>query len=103
MTTQIPNELMDEQNLRIGQVCEVLGVGKGKVYELIAAGKLRSVKIGGSRRVSVGAIKAFTADLNQKADEVAQDARDAADRVRTPASEGAVVVAVTHSTEAAHA
>ena len=84
MKTEIPNELMDEQNLRIRQVCEVLGVGKGKIYELISAGKLRSVKIGGSRRVSVGAIKAFTAGLNQKADEVAQDARDAADNVPSP-------------------
>jgi excisionase family DNA binding protein len=36
---------------------EILSVGRSKVYELIAAGKLPSVRVGGSVRVPVAALK----------------------------------------------
>jgi excisionase family DNA binding protein len=44
-----------------------LRVGRSKVYELMRAGVLRSVKIGGSRRISVTALTEFVATLEQDA------------------------------------
>jgi excisionase family DNA binding protein len=41
------------------EVAEQLRVGRTKVYELMASGKLRSVKIGRRRRVSPGALEEF--------------------------------------------
>lgn len=40
-----------------------LQVGRTKVYDLMRAGLLRSVKLGGSRRVSVAALAEFIAAL----------------------------------------
>ena len=45
---------MGEAELRlytVVQVATILGVGRSKVYELLYAGELKSVKIGASRRV----------------------------------------------------
>lgn len=36
-----------------------LGVGRSKVYDLMRAGDLRSLKIGGSRRISTAALEEF--------------------------------------------
>ena len=36
---------------RVVEVAKVLSIGRSKVYELLYAGELKSVKIGGSRRV----------------------------------------------------
>ena len=44
-----------------------LRVGRSKVYELMRAGVLRSVKIGGSRRISVTALAEFVTALEQDA------------------------------------
>jgi len=41
-----------------------LGIGRTKAYELMAAGELRSVKIGSSRRVSATALADFVARLD---------------------------------------
>jgi excisionase family DNA binding protein len=40
-----------------------LGIGRTKVYELIRSGALRSVRVGGLRRVSVAALDEFVARL----------------------------------------
>jgi excisionase family DNA binding protein len=42
---------MDNLLLKIPEVAENLGISRAKVYELMAAGDLPSVKIGGCRRV----------------------------------------------------
>jgi excisionase family DNA binding protein len=42
-----------------------LRVGRSKVYELIRAGALRSVKIGGSRRISSATLADFVAALER--------------------------------------
>jgi excisionase family DNA binding protein len=42
---------------------EELSISRGRVYELIASGRLNSVKIGKSRRISRRALEAFVADL----------------------------------------
>lgn len=44
-----------------------LRVGRSKVYELMRSGALRSVKIGGSRRVSATALAEYVARLERDA------------------------------------
>jgi excisionase family DNA binding protein len=46
------------------EAAAVLGLGRTKVYELIASGEIRSVKVGGCRRVSATALAAFVTDLD---------------------------------------
>lgn len=40
-----------------------LSLGRSKIYELMRLGQLRSVKIGGSRRIPRAALNEFIADL----------------------------------------
>jgi excisionase family DNA binding protein len=49
------------------EAAQVLRVGRSKVYDLIRTGTLRSVKIGGSRRISISALAEFVADLYAEA------------------------------------
>ncbi len=46
-------------------VMERLDLGRSKVYELIASGRLRSVKVGRRRLVSEAAIVEFITELEQ--------------------------------------
>jgi len=41
----------DLQLFTVAEVSHVLGIGRSKVYELLYKGELKSVKIGGSRRI----------------------------------------------------
>jgi excisionase family DNA binding protein len=50
--------------LRPVEAAERLGIGRTKVYELMASGELRSVKIGAARRVSATALVEFVAALD---------------------------------------
>ena len=54
-------ELRGKRNLRIFEAGEYLGLGRSKIYELIAQGRLRSQKIDGARRIPVSAIEEFLA------------------------------------------
>jgi excisionase family DNA binding protein len=45
----------------------MLGIGRTKVYELIAGGQLRSVKIGRCRRITASALAEFVACLDREA------------------------------------
>jgi excisionase family DNA binding protein len=49
------------------EVAMALRVGRSKVYGLMRSGALRSVKIGGSRRISVTALAEYVAVLEQDA------------------------------------
>jgi excisionase family DNA binding protein len=49
------------------EAAQALRVGRSKVYDLIRSGALRSVKIGGSRRISATALAEFVAALEQDA------------------------------------
>jgi excisionase family DNA binding protein len=53
--------------LTADEVARALRVGRSKVYELMRSGALPSVKIGGSRRVSVTALAEFVAALERDA------------------------------------
>lgn len=45
----------------------VLGIGRTKVYELLGSGVLRSVRVGGLRRIPVAALDEFVARLEAEA------------------------------------
>lgn len=45
------------------EAAKVLKVGRTKVYDLMRSGLLRSVKLGGSRRIPVDALAELVADL----------------------------------------
>jgi excisionase family DNA binding protein len=51
----------------IPAVCERLNIGRTVVYREIAAGRLRSVKVGARRLVSEGALTEYVALLEQEA------------------------------------
>ena len=53
--------------VRPEDAARVLGVGRTKVYELIRSGALRSVRVGGLRRVSVTALNEFVTRLEEEA------------------------------------
>lgn len=59
-TPEIP-ELRGKRNLKIEEGASYLGLGRSKVYELIASGRLKSLKIDGARRIPVSAIEEFLA------------------------------------------
>jgi len=49
--------------LTVPEAAESLAISRSKVYELIAAGLIRSVRIDGSRRVPVEALQTYVAQL----------------------------------------
>jgi excisionase family DNA binding protein len=51
--------------LTVGEVAEMLGLGRSKVYELIASGAIQSVKIGRARRVHYDAVDAYVEQLRR--------------------------------------
>ena len=57
--------------MTIPDACAALRVGRSTIYEMIAAGKLKPVKVGRLTRIRVAELHALVADL-------AGEARDAA-------------------------
>jgi excisionase family DNA binding protein len=49
--------------LTVPEAAEALAISRSKLYELLAAGLVRSVRIDGSRRVPVEALEAYVATL----------------------------------------
>jgi excisionase family DNA binding protein len=60
---EVPAEQLPPLLLRPEQVAGLLNVSRWKVFELIRRGELRSVKSGGSRRISATAIRDYVARL----------------------------------------
>jgi len=52
--------------LRIPEVAEALGLGRTKVYELIAAGALPTIRVGRAVRVSVTALQKWVEEQNHQ-------------------------------------
>jgi excisionase family DNA binding protein len=52
---------MDKLLLRPIEAAEAIGIGRSKVYELLASGELPSIRIGASVRVPVDALRAWIA------------------------------------------
>ena len=53
--------------VRPQDAARVLGVGRTKVYELMRSGALRSVRVGGLRRIPVTALNEFVTRLEEEA------------------------------------
>jgi excisionase family DNA binding protein len=56
-------EVVDKLLLKPTEAAQVLGIGRTKLFELLASGALESVQIGHSRRVPRDAIVSFLARL----------------------------------------
>lgn len=56
---------MEKVLLTLEETAEALSIGRTKLYELLALGVLRSVRIGGSRRVPADAIEEFVGRLSE--------------------------------------
>jgi excisionase family DNA binding protein len=54
---------MENLLLKVPEVARSLGISRAKVYELIAAGTLTSVKIDGCRRVRATDLRAYVDSL----------------------------------------
>ncbi|USX49907.1 helix-turn-helix domain-containing protein [Lentzea sp. HUAS TT2] len=54
---------MDDMVYRVEEVARALRVGRTKVFDLIRAGELTSVKIGGSRRVPARSVQDYVSRL----------------------------------------
>ncbi len=52
----------DKLMYRPNEAADAIGISRSKAYELIAAGKIPSVKVGGCVRVPVSALQAWIAD-----------------------------------------
>jgi excisionase family DNA binding protein len=53
--------------LTVSEAAESLGISRSKLYQLISAGIIRSVRIDGSRRVPVDALTAYINQLMKEA------------------------------------
>ncbi len=56
---------------KVEEAAPILGMGRSTVYEEMAAGRLKSVRIGRSRRISRQALEEYVAQLDQGAPPVA--------------------------------
>ena len=56
---------METMLLKVPQVAERLGMSRAKVYELMASGSLRSVRVDGCRRIRTDDLVAFVAGLDE--------------------------------------
>jgi excisionase family DNA binding protein len=54
---------MTQLLLTVPEAAKALAISRSKLYELIAAGLVRSVRIDGSRRVPVQALETYVAHL----------------------------------------
>jgi excisionase family DNA binding protein len=54
---------MRKMLLTVPEAAAALAISRSKLYELFAAGVVRSVRVDGSRRVPINAIEDYVADL----------------------------------------
>lgn len=54
---------MKDMVYRVEEVARALRVGRTKVFDLIRAGELTSIKIGGSRRVPASSVQEYLSRL----------------------------------------
>lgn len=49
--------------LRVSEACRMIGVGRTKLYELVASGHVTARKIGSRTLIEMASIRAFAASL----------------------------------------
>ena len=54
--------------LRPTEAAETLGISRAKLYELLSAGEIRSVRIGRSRRIPTRVLEEYARGLEQEDD-----------------------------------
>ncbi len=54
---------MNRKLYRVEEAAQLLGVGRTRVFDLIKLGELRSVKIGGSRRIPAAVLDEYVERL----------------------------------------
>jgi excisionase family DNA binding protein len=67
------NKEMKKLLLRPTEAAEVIGLGRSKMYELLAKGIVPSIKIGKSVRVPVEGLRAWIKKQTSNADASAED------------------------------
>ena len=45
--------------VRVKQACELIGIGRSKLYELIAAGEIETIKVGSATLIPVTSLASF--------------------------------------------
>jgi excisionase family DNA binding protein len=58
-TTKERKMIMERMLFTVRETAEMLGVSRNRVYELINSEQLASIKLGRSRRISIGSIRRF--------------------------------------------
>ena len=53
---------MERLLLKPAEVTEVLGIGRSRIYEMLATGELPSIRIGRCIRIPAGALREWVAD-----------------------------------------
>ncbi len=56
----------DPLTVRIPEACRLTGIGRSKLYELIAEGRIEIVKVGGMTLVSFESLKRLIADAGER-------------------------------------
>ncbi len=56
MLTPLPHAPL---TVRIPEACHMTGIGRSKLYELIKAGEIETIKVGSSTLVTVAGLEAF--------------------------------------------
>lgn len=62
---------MDRLLYRPKEAAQVLGIGRATLYDLMQAGKIRSVKDGSMRFITLDALLDYVRQLEEQADQVA--------------------------------
>lgn len=62
-----PEKVMPQRLLlRIPEVAETLGIGRTKIYEMIATGELPTVRVGRAVRISVTTLQKWVEEREQQ-------------------------------------
>jgi excisionase family DNA binding protein len=56
---------MEKLLLTVDEAAEALGLSRWKLYALLRSGRLRSVKLDGSRRIAASALAEFVESLDE--------------------------------------
>lgn len=62
---------MDKLLYRPKEAAQMLGIGRTRLYDLMHAGRIRSVKDGGMRFITLDALRNYVRQLEDQADKVA--------------------------------
>jgi excisionase family DNA binding protein len=61
---------MEKLLYRPKEAAEMLGIGRATLYDLIRSGRVRSVKDGGMRFITLDALRAYVRQLEDQAEKV---------------------------------